>query len=546
MQGLDIPETALNDKDEIDLSEASLAWYIYTYHMRAGDLASGDYISLENKGISGGNASIASYALAAGIGIQFNCYADLDSWEDGYSEYQRYTSYYTMESSDIIWSLSSGSESIIKQWIMESGAVTGCYYSGDRYYDNGSSSAYYQNSHTEDEADHAILIVGWDDNYAKENFKSNTGQQPSEDGAWLVRNSWGDDDVYEGYFWMSYEELSLCELARFQMTEQSGSGDTTRYQYDGGVAYSGIQVISSANIFTAQEDSTLTSVMFPMTSLNESTVQYTISIYQLEDDPESPVDGTCISTSNGTVQYGGYKSITLDTPVSVEKGEQFSVVLSLSYPGSRNTLPYTAVESNLSTTVDMYCYLLEGQSYVCANNGEWIDMYDLRSYTNSNGVRVYSDLGNVAIKVLATPDDQTTNRTQLESALAYGEGETYAAEYAAALSVWEDETAEQWEIDFAAENLLAGLEKAGLICYPMYEYAAYDYVLGDVDMDEEITINDAGLALQCYTYGAVNRLTGLLPAQVAAADMDGDGKPGLMDAYEILVIYAERAVGNSS
>ncbi len=80
----------------------------------------------------------------------------------------------------------------------------------------------------------------------------------------------------------------------------------------------------------------------------------------------------------------------------------------------------------------------------------------------------------------------------------------------------------------------------------MYEYAAYDYVLGDVDMDEEITINDAGLALQCYTYGAVNRLTGLLPAQVAAADMDGDGKPGLMDAYEILVIYAERAVGNSS
>ena len=38
----------------------------------------------------------------------------------------------------------------------------------------------------------AIAIVGWDDNYSKENFKAINGVLPENDGAWLVKNSLGD------------------------------------------------------------------------------------------------------------------------------------------------------------------------------------------------------------------------------------------------------------------------------------------------------------------------------------------------------------------
>ena len=38
--------------------------------------------------------------------------------------------------------------------------------------------------------DHEIVIVGWDDDYSKTNFVS--GRQPTNNGAWIVKNSWGD------------------------------------------------------------------------------------------------------------------------------------------------------------------------------------------------------------------------------------------------------------------------------------------------------------------------------------------------------------------
>ena len=54
------------------------------------------------------------------------------------------------------------------------------------------------------------MLVGWDDDFSKENF--NESCRPSSDGAWLVRNSWGNDgyDLY-GYFWISYEDYGLME-----------------------------------------------------------------------------------------------------------------------------------------------------------------------------------------------------------------------------------------------------------------------------------------------------------------------------------------------
>lgn len=76
---------------------------------------------------------------------------------------------------------------------------------------------------------HAIMIVGWDDNFSKDNFKY--GNKPAHDGAWLVRNSWGD---YKDYFWMSYDTVSLLDTAwAFDVT--GADNYDNNYQLDGGI-----------------------------------------------------------------------------------------------------------------------------------------------------------------------------------------------------------------------------------------------------------------------------------------------------------------------
>ena len=51
---------------------------------------------------------------------------------------------------------------------------------------------------------HAVTIVGWDDNYSRDNF--NSGMRPTKDGAYIILNSWGTGYGNEGYYYVSYED----------------------------------------------------------------------------------------------------------------------------------------------------------------------------------------------------------------------------------------------------------------------------------------------------------------------------------------------------
>lgn len=79
---------------------------------------------------------------------------------------------------------------------------------------------------------HSVVIVGWDDNYSKDNFKE--GNKPTTDGAWLVRNTWYSSDI-RNYMWMSYEELSIYhdKARRIVVTGmQKDSDDEYMLSYD--------------------------------------------------------------------------------------------------------------------------------------------------------------------------------------------------------------------------------------------------------------------------------------------------------------------------
>lgn len=72
-----------------------------------------------------------------------------------------------------------------------------------------------------------------------------------------------------------------------------------------------------------------------------------------------------------------------------------------------------------------------------------------------------------------------------------------------------------------------------------------NYITGDLDGDDSITINDAYNALQAYSSVAAGLDSGLTDEQMKAADVDGDGKLTIMDAYKILLYYATKSAGGT-
>lgn len=65
------------------------------------------------------------------------------------------------------------------------------------YYNETNSALYYYGS---GKVDHDVAIVGWDDNYSRNNFNT----VPPNNGAWIIRNSWGSGWGDNDYFYLSY------------------------------------------------------------------------------------------------------------------------------------------------------------------------------------------------------------------------------------------------------------------------------------------------------------------------------------------------------
>jgi C1A family cysteine protease len=61
----------------------------------------------------------------------------------------------------------------------------------------GYSGGCYSNSSPPEEINHAVLIVGWDDNMC------------GGEGAWLVKNSWGRYWGIDGFFWIKYDNCNF-------------------------------------------------------------------------------------------------------------------------------------------------------------------------------------------------------------------------------------------------------------------------------------------------------------------------------------------------
>ncbi len=267
-------------------------------------------------------------------------------------------------------------EDMVKEAIVENGAVGISMYADRAYYDEEHNSYYCTDSTS---SNHAVTIVGWDDYFPAENFKECNGKLPPREGAWLARNSYSDENSqsYESYFWISYFDSTISGAWAYEMMD-SFPWDN-HYYYDSQLHGNGyyLDVCEYANVFTANGEAgadgeRLEAVSFEMALVKSEGSHYTVKIYGGLTG-NTPDTGTLIrsATTEGTVYYEGVYTVSLNSPVVLDKGEKFAVVISFDEPGSSVVIERAVYDYNgISSKVGIDY----GQSYVSTDRKDWADV----------------------------------------------------------------------------------------------------------------------------------------------------------------------------
>jgi len=285
---------------------------------------------------------------------------------------------------------------IIKQMLMEKGAMSFSYFIPSDIEPMSEQCGYYQTVYDPSDPErskvkgggHTVTLVGWDDNFPKENFN----ETPPGDGAWILRNTWGEhaSRTEKGFFYMSYYEAGIGDISLFDM--EPADNYSGIYQYDGdsdtsystghGADYGFLQ----ANVFEARQNENITAVGF---YVNNYDVPYEAEIYALEPDFSNPRDGVLLIKVNGLADYIGYYTVPLTPGCGVREGQLFSVVIK------------TAPCAHTTCHFDRHCFAPRTSFYTIYNaEGEepWQDCYDagrgnvnVKAYT-SNGLMICETL----------------------------------------------------------------------------------------------------------------------------------------------------------
>lgn len=269
--------------------------------------------------------------------------------------------------------LPAGDREAIKQAVYRTGGVQSSLYTSLK--NSQSQSAYYQKENRayyydgDAEPNHDVVIMGWDDEYPRENFTI----PPPEDGAFLCVSSWGEAFGDGGYFYVSYYDSNMGQTNLVYTKIEDKDNYDKIYQTDlcgwSGQAGYGSDTAYGANVYQAEEREQLAAAGFY--AVGPDTRYEIYGAAGIDKIPASGVQNGSVQArtldfkdrqllAQGTLKYAGYYTIDFERPLEIEKGQRFAVIIKLT---TRDSVQPIAIEYQADSspgTVD----ITDGEGYL--------------------------------------------------------------------------------------------------------------------------------------------------------------------------------------
>ena len=255
------------------------------------------------------------------------------------------------------------------------------------------------------EIDHSVTIVGWDDNFSRTNFSPN----PPGDGAFIIKNSWGESTGNKGYHYISYYDESLGSLGiTSQISEmfnyvpllENKDNYTNVYQYDIAVntldESSLTDYLAYRNVYNTSRDENIAAFGSYFLQASNYTVEF-------------KANNKVLYTQSGRVTIPGYRTIRLNRYLSLPKNQEFTVTLTIT---GKDEVPVPVEYSDL-----YYSSIHSGTSFLSFDGKQWEDLYE---YECTAPLKVYTKDTAIVSSTAYELDSNIYVTTRVDDVLAGG------------------------------------------------------------------------------------------------------------------------------
>ncbi|MCR4924302.1 MAG: hypothetical protein K5931_09890 [Lachnospiraceae bacterium] len=285
----------------------------------------------------------------------------------------------------------------IKKLVMENGSIIFNYYAGQDAYSqskvDGSKygrdgeillapdNGYFYTANESSAANHSVQLIGWDDTVSKENFSyfpadsyrsegftyngiiysasvlkdpSTEPLHPEGDGAFIIKNSWGGNAAFNGYAYVSFYDCAIKIYSNLDTAVKEDQDTTLKnenkwhdntYQSLSGKSpvnedsYTLSSEKRAAVLYTAGSDKGADEIKGINIFLNGLGSSWKVNIYKNgKENVERGIlnENDLIASQRAVFDSLGYKTIYLDDPVKVNKGDSFLVVIESCIPDDKS------------------------------------------------------------------------------------------------------------------------------------------------------------------------------------------------------------------